>query len=75
LETSDITTKSPRLLKGSLMKSPRLMRSPLVVNKLRDVEEMEFVSVGKKSKIPSTRGSFHGRVIWTPVNQTRKSLR
>ena len=74
LETSDITTKSPRLLKGSLMKSPRLMRTPLVVNKLRDVEEMEFVSVGKKSKIPSTREK-NGRVIWTPMNQTRKSLR
>ena len=71
--TSDITTRSSRLLKKSL-KSPRPMRSPLVTNKLRDVEEMEFVSVGKKSKIPSTRGS-HGRVIWTPTNQMRKSLR
>ncbi len=50
-------SKSP-----ALVKSPRLMKSPLLP---RATEEMEFVSVGRKPRLPSTRGSGHHRVIWT----------
>lgn len=45
------------------MQSPKLMRSPLIVNK-QDVEDVEFESVGKKTR--TTRGSG-SRVVWSSI--------
>jgi len=46
-------------------KSPRMMRSPLIVNS--ETEEMEFVSVGRKRRMPSTGGDGGHRVVWSSM--------
>ena len=46
-------------------KSPRMRRSPLVVNS--ETEEMEFVSVGRKSRMPPTGGDGGQRIVWSSM--------
>jgi len=52
-----------RSLKKNDMQSPKLMRSPLIVNK-QDVEDVEFESVGKKTR---TTGGSGSRVVWSSM--------
>ena len=51
--------------KADVTKSPRMMRSPLIVNS--ETEEMEFVSVGRKRRMPSTGGDAGHRVVWSSM--------
>lgn len=61
------------LLRRSHLKSPRLMKSPLLrsparLNKQQEADEMEFVSVRRNARMPSTGGDAQ-RVVWSSMKR------
>lgn len=57
----------PKGMKNSLMRSPRLMKSPLIVSNQNGAEEMEFVSVGRKTQMQSTATDATQTIIWSSL--------
>lgn len=54
-------TTSPRLTKM------KMMHSPLISKNQRNAEEMEFVSVGRKTKTPPESSRSEQRVVWSSM--------
>lgn len=63
------TATGPGLTESHLMKSPRLMKSPLIVNSHHETDEMEFISVKRKPVMGSNGGDAGQRVVWSSMKK------
>jgi len=68
IDATDALQKADEVGNIDVTKSPKLMKSPLILNAQREADEMEFVSVGRKLRAPPPSsdgfGSGH-RVVWS----------
>lgn len=63
-EVEQLDDSPTTLKKSSLMKSPVMMKNPLIVKKQNSIEEMEFECVGRKPIMHPTDEDAGHRVIW-----------